>query len=57
MQKCKKKFAGCAVCNRKILFLQSQNDNDMGGTREGVVNRGMFIERMEGCSKYSRRGI
>ena len=26
----------------------------MRGTERGVVNRGMFIERMKECSKYSR---
>ena len=26
----------------------------MRGTQRGVVNRGMFIERMKECSKYSR---
>jgi hypothetical protein len=56
-KKNKKKCAGVDVCNGKILFLQSQTTTIRDGMREGVVNRGMFIERMKECSKYSRRGI
>ena len=56
-RKSKKKFARVLEWIQKNLFLQSQTTTIRDGTREGVVNRGMFIERMEECSKYSRRGI
>jgi len=56
-RKSKKKFARVLEWIQKNLFLQSQTTTIRDGTREGVVNRGMFIERMKECSKYSRRGI
>jgi hypothetical protein len=43
--------------NTKKSIFAIPNDNDTGRHERGVVNRGMFIERMEECSKYSRRGI
>ena len=52
-----KKYVAWYVCNEKKLFLQPQTTTIRDGMREGVVNRGMFIERMKECSKYSRRGI
>ena len=39
---------------KKNLFLHSQTTTTWGERNEGVVNRGMFIERMKECSKYSR---
>ena len=41
------------VCYKNTIFA-IPNDDDMRGTERGVVNRGMFIERMKECSKYSR---
>ena len=38
---------------RKKTIFATPNDNDTGRYERGVVNRGMFIERMEECSKYS----
>ena len=46
--------SGQEACNGKILFLQSQTTTTRDDMKGGVVNRGMFIERMEECSKYSR---
>ena len=57
IQKKKKKFARVLEWIQKNLFLQSQTTTVERGWKEGVVNREMFIERMEECSKYSRRGI
>ena len=42
------------VCVIKKTIFATPNDNDRGDTEEEVVNRGMFIERMKECSKYSR---
>ena len=53
MQKNKKKCVECDACNGKILFLQSQTTTIWDGRKRGVVNSGMFIERMKECSKYS----
>ena len=41
------------MCYKNTIFA-IPNDDDMRGTERGVVNRGMFIERMKECSKYSR---
>ncbi len=41
------------MCEKNSIFA-IPNDNDTGRTERGVVNRGMFIERMKECSKYSR---
>ena len=48
-----KKCVGCMVCVGKILFLQSPIGNGDRASEMGVVNRGLFIERMKECSKYS----
>ena len=56
-KKNKKKFARVLFGIQKKLFLHSQTTTTWGERKRGVVNRGMFIERMKECSKYSRRGI
>ena len=53
-KKNKKKFARVLFGIQKKLFLHSQTTTTWGERSEGVVNRGMFIERMKECSKYSR---
>jgi hypothetical protein len=52
-----KKYAAWCAHKEKKLFLQPQTTTTREDMREGVVNRGMFIERMKECSKYSRMGI
>ena len=44
------------MCEKNSIFA-IPNDDDMRRTKRGVVNRGLFIERMEECSKYSSKGI
>ena len=52
-----KKCAGCAVCVRKILFLQSQTTTTWGERKEGLSTGDCSLKRMEECSKYSSKGI
>ena len=51
-KKLKKVRRVCCMCGKNSIFA-IPNDDDMRGTERGVVNRGMFIERMKECSKYS----
>ena len=57
IKKCKKNEKKCPRVLygiQKKLFLHSQTTTTWGEQKERVVNRGMFIERMKECSKYSR---
>ncbi len=56
-EKVKKSAKRWMYVMEKFYFCNPKRQRYGTARERGVVNRGMFIERMEECSKYSRRGI